>query len=316
MRRLKVAVVGVGAWGKNHARTLSSLPEAELVAVCDSNVERAERVGHEFGVEFYGDYKRLLLRRDVDAVSVCTWATGLASVALNVLRAGKHVLVEKPMAANIKDAKHIVALAERERLCLTVGLLTRFIPEVPYIKKLIVDGEFGNVVCATARRVSQWPERIGDVGVVKDIAVHDIDITRFLFGEDPVAVYAKVGKMHHVGFEDYAQVMLDFRNEKTAFIEANWITPYKARTLIVTGSKCVATLDYMTQEVRVDSDKLSCIPRFEVVEPLKLELQSFVEAVLNNRQPVVTGEDGIKALMVAEAALKSAAKNRVVKLNF
>lgn len=101
----------------------------------------------------------------------------------------------------------------------------RFIPGLQHIERAVKDRTIGELVCATSKRVSQWPERIGDVGVVKDTAIHDIDVMRYIFNEDPVAVYGKTGNMAHTKFEDYAQLMLTFKGGKTAFIESNWLTP-------------------------------------------------------------------------------------------
>ena len=195
-----------------------------------------------------------------------------------------------------------------------VGFLMRFIPGVQRIREAVNKQEIGSIVYATARRVSQWPERIGDVDVIKDLAIHDIDIMRNLFAEDPVAVYAKAGSLKHRKFEDYAQIMLAFNEGKTAFIEANWLTPYKIRRLIVTGSEAIMTVDYLTQEVTVETAGQTLTPRYNWAEPLKLELQHFSNCVLRNKQPTITGKDGLKALQIAEAALKSAEKCKIIKL--
>lgn len=312
--KLRVAVIGTGFWGKNHARIYSELDEAELVAVCDVNPERAKEIAAKFRAKPYTQSGKLYKKEKVDAVSICTWSTKLGREALRALKAEKHVLVEKPMATTLTQAKKIVSLAEKNELCLMVGFLMRFIPGIQHIKKAIKNKEIGNLVCATARRVSAWPERIGDVGVVKDIAIHDIDIMRYLFGVDPVAVYAKAGRMKHAKYEDYAQIMLAFPEGKTAFIEANWLTPYRIRKLIVTGSEAIMTLDYITQELLIEDAKQSVKPRYPWKEPLKAELQSFVNSILKGEEPAITGMDGLKALQIAEAALKSAEKGTLVKL--
>ena len=312
--QLRVAVIGTGFWGKNHARIYTELAETELVAVCDVNSERAKEIAAKFGAKPYTQSSKLYKKEKVDAVSICTWSTKLAQEAMRALRAGKHVFVEKPMATNIKQARKMVSCAEENKLCLMVGFLMRFIPGIQHMKKAIRKKELGNLVCATARRVSAWPERIGDVGVVKDIAIHDIDIMRYLFNTDPVAVYAKAGKMKHTKFEDYAQIMLAFPEGRTAFIEANWLTPYKIRKLIVTGSEAIMTLDYITQELIIDDAKRSVKPRYPWKEPLKAELENFVISVSKGKKPAITGIDGLKALQIAEAALKSAEKGNIVKL--
>jgi len=314
MKKLGVAVIGTGFWGRNHARVFKELEETELLAVCDINAERAKSVAKQFGVRAYTSIGKLLKRKDVEAVSNCVWSLNLAKETLKALKTGKHVLVEKPMATNVKQAEKLLEVAKEEGLHLTVGFLMRFIPGIQHMKNAIEDKTIGNLVCATAKRVSEWPERIGDVGVVKDTAIHDIDIIRYLFGEEPIAVYAKTGSMKHKKFEDYAQIMLTFEGGKSAFIESNWLTPYKTRTLVVTGSKAIMKLDYITQELTIEDAKKTIQPRYPWQEPLKLELQHFANCILKKEKPLITGTDGLKALQIAEAALKSSATGRVVKL--
>ena len=314
MKKLGVAVIGTGFWGRNHARIYEELEETELLAVCDVNAERAKAVAKQFGAKSYTNPGRMLKRKDIEALSICTLSISLAKEALRALKARKHVLVEKPMATNVKKAEKLLEIAEKESLHLTVGFLMRFIPGVQHIKKAVENKRIGDLVCATAKRVSQWPERIGDVGVVKDIAIHDIDITRHLFNEEPIAVYAKIGRMKHRRFEDYAQIMLTFKGSKNAFIESNWLTPYKTRILVVTGSEAIMKLDYITQELTIENAKETVQPRIAWREPLKLELQHFASCVLKREKPIITGVDGLKALRIAEAALKSSATGRVMRL--
>jgi len=314
MNKIGIAVVGAGFWGKNHARNLKELNETRLIAICDRDEAKAKAVAELFGVEAYNDSRKMLKRKDVEAVTVCTWSTQLAAEATKALKAGKHVLVEKPMANNVQEAKKIVDLAKKNQRHLMVGFLMRFIPGVQRIKEAVEKGEIGSLVYATARRVSQWPERIGDVGVVKDLAIHDIDITRYLFNGDPTEVYAKVGSFRHKKLEDHAQILLTFKERKTAFIEANWLTPYKIRKLMVTGSEAIMTLDYITQEITMETAGQTVAPRYEVKEPLKLELQHFANSIIEDKETIITGMDGLKALRIAEAALKSARKGTAIRL--
>ncbi|MCX8150425.1 MAG: Gfo/Idh/MocA family oxidoreductase [Candidatus Bathyarchaeota archaeon] len=314
MKKLGVAVIGTGFWGKNHARVYKELPNTELVAICDVNAERAKNIAAQFGVKAYTNSGRMLKNRQIEAVSVCTWSTMLAKEALKALNAGKHVLVEKPMATNTRQAENLLKTAEENSLHLTVGFLMRFIPGLQLIRDAVASKKIGDLVSVTAKRVSEWPERIGDVGVVKDTAIHDIDVMRFIVNEDPISVYAKMGSMRHRKFEDYAQIMLTYEGGKSAFIESNWLTPYKTRLLSVTGSDAIMKLDYITQELWVESKKETVQPRLPFQEPLKMELQHFAECVLEKKKPLVTGVDGLKALQIAIAAQKSSSKNAVVKL--
>ena len=314
MKKLGVAVVGTGFWGKNHARVYKELEATELVAVCDKDADRARKVANQFSTKAYSESNRMYRDDKVEAVSICTWSTSLAMEALKALKAGKHVLVEKPMATNTRQAQRLLTTAKEKELHLTVGFLMRFIPGLQSIREAVKNKRIGDLVCATAKRVSQWPERIGDVGVVKDTAIHDIDVVRYIFGENPTNVYAKTGNMAHRNFEDYAQIMLTFKDGKSAFIESNWLTPYKTRTLTVTGSDAIMRLDYITQELWIEAAKENLQPKYPWQEPLKLELRHFAECITKNEKPIVTANDGIEALRVAEAALLSSAKNKAIGL--
>lgn len=316
MKKLGVAVIGIGFWGRNHVRVFSELPETELKAVCDVNKERAEAIANQYKVDAYTDSRKLLERKDINAVSICTWTTKHAEEAIRAIRAGKDLLVEKPIASTVREAKRIVNLAQRRNTRLMVGFIERFNPGVQIAKNMLYKDEIGTLVSATSRRVSEWPERIGDVGVVKDTAIHDIDLMRYIFDEEPSAVFAKIGNLKNTRYEDYAQIMLTFEKSKTAFIEANWLTPYKTRNLLITGSRAIMNLNYLTQEITVETAGQSTTPRHAVQEPLKLELKHFAESVLNHRTPNVTGTDGLRALQIAEASFKSSRQNRAVKLKF
>ncbi len=314
MKKLGVAVIGTGQWGKNHARVYKELASAKLVAVCDVNVERAKAMAAQYGVKAYSDSTQMLKDREIEAVNVCTWSTILAKEAKKALNAGKHVLVEKPMATTPQQAQKLVKAAQENGLHLTVGFLMRFIPGLQLIRQSVEDKKIGDLVCVTAKRVSQWPERIGDVGVVKDTAIHDIDVMRFISNQDPVSVYAKMGSMRIKKFEDYAQIMLTYKNGESAFIESNWLTPYKTRMLTATGSEGIMRLDYITQDLWIEQKTETVQPRLPFQEPLKAELQHFVDCIVEKKKSIVTGEDGVKALEIATAAIQSSSKNRAIQL--
>ncbi len=314
VKKLGVAVVGTGFWGKNHARVYHELDLTKLIAICDVNAERAKAIADLYGVKAYTNSSHMLKDPEVEAVSVCTWSTMLAKEAHKALRAGKHVLVEKPMAGNTKQAEGLLKIAEENGLHLTVGFLMRFIPGLQAIRDAVAQKTIGDLVSTSAKRVSQWPERIGDVGVVKDTAIHDIDIMRFISGQEAVSVYAKVGNMRHRQWEDYAQIMLAYERGGSAFIESNWLTPYKTRTLTVTGTDAIMKLDYITQDLWIENEKETVQPRVPFKEPLKEELQHFAQCITEKKKPLITGNDGLKALEIATAALDSSAKNKAVKI--
>lgn len=281
------------------------------MAVCDKDALKAKDSGERYGIKGYSSFKNLLEGELVEAVTICTPTTTHFKIALKALECGKHVFVEKPMVSTSDEAKSLLAKVEETELTLMVGFIERFNPGVQQVKTLIKSGALGDVVLAFARRVGRWPERVGDVGVVKDTAIHDLDIMRFLFEQEPKSLYARMGRLGHK-YEDYVQVMLGFNGIQTAFIEANWLTPSKKRTLTVTCGNALVTLDYLTQKIFIEdiNGLQEMSPRWK--EPLMLELRNFVESVVKDREPLVTGRDGLKALTLAELAIESAKRNAVI----
>ncbi len=311
MKRVRIGVVGAGSWGRNHLRVFSELETAELVAVCDQEATRAHSLGERYDIAAYTRVEEVLARADVEAVTICTPTTTHFAIAVDAVNRGKHVFVEKPMVSTTEEATQLLARAEAQGVHLMVGFIERFNPGVQRVKGLIESDVFGDVVLAFARRVGRWPERIGDVGVVKDTAIHDLDIMRFIFDQEPRSLYARMGSLGH-RFEDYAQIMLGFHGIQTGFIEANWLTPQKKRTLTLTCENAIVTLDYLTQKISVEDmyGQRDISPTWE--EPLRLELQDFVASVADDRPPAVTGLDGLQALTLAERAIASAETNAVI----
>jgi len=314
MKRLRVAVIGTGFWGKNQARVFSQLPQVRLMCICDTDHKVASTIGLQFGVEHTSNLDDVLSRRDIDAVTICTPTVTHKDIATRALEAGKHALVEKPMTNTVTEGNELLLLAKRKGLRVMPGHIERFNPAVTYLKSLVDEGKLGNIMLLLARRVGRWPERIGDVGVVRDTAIHDIDVARYIFADEVSAVYAQLGSLRH-SKEDYAEVMLQFSKGGTAFIDANWLTPQKARTLVVTGSDATARLDYITQQVSIESSERTVTPNLERKEPLTLELTHFAESILNDRPFSVNGIDGIRAVEVCEAVLTSGTAGKTMVLS-
>jgi UDP-N-acetylglucosamine 3-dehydrogenase len=311
--KLKVAVIGCGFWGKNHARIYNDSEHSSLVAVADVNEKSACAIGERYHVDYYNDPSVVFERKDVEAVSICTPTVTHADIAMAAMEAGKHVLVEKPMTNTVAEAEDLIKAAEKNNVHMAVGFVERFNPGVIEAMRLVSDGEIGDVILARAHRVSRYPLRISDVGVVKDLAIHDVDIVRQLFDSEPESVYATAGRIVH-GFEDYANIILRFPGDRSAFIETNWLTPHKIRRLILTGSEGLITVEFITQEITVENNERRYQPFLETREPLTLELEDFVRSVLDDTPPKASGEDGLMALRICEAALESAEKGQPLKI--
>jgi UDP-N-acetylglucosamine 3-dehydrogenase len=313
MKRLGMAVIGTGFWGRNQTRILSDLENVNLACVYDLNPVTAKAVAEQFNAEFSSNLDDVLSRKDVSAVTVCTPTTTHKEIAMKALTAGKHILVEKPMTNTVSEAHEILSLAKSKGLRVMPGHIERFNPAVNYLRSLVEQRRLGNVTLLLARRVGRWPERIGDVGVVRDTAIHDVDISRFIFNDEVCTVYARVGSLKHTR-EDYAEIMLQFRHGGTAFIDANWLTPRKTRTLVVTGSDATAQLDYITQELSIEDSVNTAKPNIPIQEPLRNELSHFVTRILNDEPFAVTGTDGLRAVEICELVLQSAKTSQTTSL--
>jgi len=311
--KLNVAVIGCGSWGRNHARVYSELENANLVAVSDIVEASAKTIGERYHTDWCCDVEKVFDNPEVDAVSICTPTVTHAECGLKAIEAGKHVLVEKPMTDTVQEAEALIDLAKKQGVTLSVGFIERFNPAVREAIKMISDGKIGDLIQVHAKRVSRWPRRIGDVGVIKDLAIHDIDVSNYLFQDGPLSVYANAGNIKHK-FEDYSNIMINYPDNRGAFLETNWLTPRKVRNLVITGTQGIITVEYINQTVTLENETALYQPYIQNDEPLKLELTSFVDSILHGKKPYVTGEDGLKALRVCEGAIQSAKTGQPVIL--
>ncbi len=309
-----IGVIGVGAWGKNHVRVFSELEEASLIAIADRDSTRAKPLAKKFNATYYNQTEDLLKNKDIDAVTICTPTTTHADLALEVISAGKHLLIEKPMTDTVQQAQRLIDAAKKSKVLLMVGFVERFNPSVSTAVELIDQAKIGELVLGSARRLGPFvPGRVADIGIIKDMAIHDIDIARFLVKQDATSVYAIAGKLYHK-YEDHANIVIRFDDKPTFFIECNWLTPYKLRGLNITGSEGVISLDYISQEVKIGTSQWEQKSTAPWDEPLKRELSHFVKSVLENKAPLTSGIDGLEALRIAEAALESARSKRLIHL--
>jgi predicted dehydrogenase len=298
----RIAVIGTGGWGKNHVRVLSEL--GALVAVCDLDRERAESNAKKYGIKAYGDIDEMVRSESLDGVTIATPASTHFRVASKTLEAGINSFVEKPMTSTVKEGEELIKIAEKAGKILTVGFIERFNPAISELKKITREGTLGRPILFEYHRENRRSDTITDVGVVKDASVHDIDTARWLFGEEPKSVYARVGSVMGKN-EDIATILLGFGDERTAFITTNWVTPMRVRQLNAVFTKGVVTVDFITQEMQVHEEGETRVPSHVFVEPLVLELKEFISAIEERRQPLVTGKDGLSAVRIAEAVLAS-----------
>ena len=311
-KELRAGVVGVGAMGRNHARLYSQLPGVALVGVADADEALATSIARQYDCQPYADYNDLL-GQNLDMVSVVVPTTLHRAAALAAIEKGVHVLVEKPISDAVKNADEMIEAAREKGVKLMVGHVERFNPAVSKLKALVDEGLLGEIVSVSTRRVGPYNPRIRDVGIILDLGAHDIDIMHYLYGEKVKQVYASAGTVVH-SHEDHAIITLNFPNGGSGVIDTNWLTPHKVRSLTVVGSKAIAEVNYIEQTLRIFDEAWIRDAKVEKDEPLKLELLHFIDCVRNDRQPLVTGEQGRHALAVALAAIDSAPTGKAVPI--
>ncbi len=298
----RVGVIGTGGWGKNHVRVLNELDA--LAAVCDSNRERTQLYSKKYRVPGYDSVDTMLKKERLDGVTICTPASTHFAIASKTLDAGLNTFVEKPMTTTTKDGESLIELARRANKVLTVGFIERFNPPISDLKKMILGGRLGAPILLEFHRENRRSDNVVDVGIVQDASVHDIDTARWLFGEEPRVVFARVGNVKSSN-EDFAAIMLGFENQKTAFITTNWVTPARVRTLEAVFANGVVSVDFVTQQTQVHEEDGTRVPKLNIQEPLMLELREYLAAMEEKREALVRGEDGLMVTKIAEAVLAS-----------
>ena len=328
---LKVAVIGVGSMGKNHARVFSDIKDVELVGVSDTNSEVVENISKKFGCKGYTDYKEMLDIEKPDLVSIVVPTQLHKEVAFEVIGRNIHVLVEKPIAGNVEDGQAIIDLAKEKNVKLMIGHIERFNPAIIELKKRLKNNELGKVFKIDVNRVGPFPARIRDVGVVIDLAVHDLDMLRYITGAEAKRIYAETEKKIHTSNEDLLKALIRLDDNSLCTLSIDWLTPTKIRKIVVTGEKGMFEANYLTQELIFHQNAIvnssdfnysqmltgvteGAMTKFMIFkkEPLMSELQHFVDCVKNDEDPLVSGDDGLIALDLAQKLIESARDSKVL----
>ena len=199
---IRTAVIGVGSMGQNHVRVYSQLQDADLVAVTDTNADLSQSIGSYYGLRYYDNYLEMLEKEQPEAVTIAVPTALHKEVALKTMEAGAHILIEKPIAATLEEGLEIIETAKVLDRILMIGHIVRFNPALQELKNKIEAGALGKVFQIFCRRAGPFPSRIRDVGVVIDLAPHDVDIMRYIAGKDPKRVYAEIEQRIHTDYED------------------------------------------------------------------------------------------------------------------
>jgi len=322
---IRLGSLGYGTWGRHVARVADATPGARLVAIAEADERRRNAAaGRHPGVAVCADAREVLTRKDVDAVLIATDAAGHAALVEAAAAAGKHILVEKPLALSVPEARRAVEAAAQKGVLLQVGHLLRYHPAVEVLLR-VARAELGRIRCVAAQRLNFGQLRT-DENVVFSLGPHDLSIMLELFGEAPVSVAAQGAAFVREGVEDLAFLTLRFPGGGIGHLHLSWLDPHKVRRLTVVGERKMAVFDDMEprEKVRVfDSaveapngtwvygENLSLrtgdifLPSFPATEPLAVEIAHFVDSVRNGRPPRTGGEEGIRVVEILAAAQES-----------
>lgn len=321
-KNLRVAVIGAGNMGKNHLRNYFLMEDAELVGLADINPE-TEKLAKEFNAAFFTDYKAMLDELVPDAVSIVVPTPFHYEVAREVMTRGIHCLLEKPIASSVEEAEKLIALSKDKGLVFTVGHIEHYNPLIVELKKLLDKKTIGEITSIVCKRVGGFPAVEPRTDVIIDLAVHDIGIMGYLLGTHPKKVYSHGSRTHHSQKVDSAEILVDYGNA-SGFVQANWLTPVKIRTISVTGSEGYIEGNYITQELeyykhnmahKKNEDFEAFVKamgeperkkiKVEFKEPLRVELSAFLAKVRKESGPeLVNPELAKEALDVAIKAIR------------
>ena len=316
--------------GRLHARVATESEETELIAVVDEE-ETAQRVARERQTTAFRTVAELLEREAPDFAIVSVPTSRHASVAGELLASGIPVLVEKPIALTVEEGLELISAAADADVLLSVGHVERFNPAVRALQRRLDDHDLGRVFQVHARRLSPFPTRVGDAGVAHDLATHDLDLMCELAGV-PLRISAETDRKAHRTHEDLLAALLRFDSGVVGVLEVNWLTPTKVRQLSVTGERGMLVVDYLEQHLTLfenaqESEHWPALDVFDGVtegnvvrfaipreEPLRAQLESFARAVRGEAPVAVSGEQALRVLRLALAAVEAGATGRTVEL--
>ena len=335
---LRVGVIGYGYWGPNLVRNFMAAPRSEVVAVCDLIEERLLPLRKIYpNLKTTSDANRLINDPSIDAIVIATPVSSHFDLALATLHAGKHVLVEKPLALNSEQALHLIDEARSRELVLMVDHTFVYTDAVRKMRDLISSGSLGEIYYYDAVRVNLGLFQ-HDVNVIWDLAIHDLSIMDYVLPSKPIAISA-TGISHVPGQpENVAYITLFFPNTQIAHIHVNWLTPVKVRHTLIGGSEKMILYDDLepSEKVKVYDKGITVTPgredvykmlvsyrsgdmwapRLDNVEALQTEAIHFIDCIENRRQPETDGQSGLRMVKMIEAAERSLrAKGQLVEMD-
>jgi len=305
--------MGVGGWGANHVKTLSRLRAEGAIEdfiVIDIDKDRLNYISKLYGCRGYVSLDEALRKEDVEGLIIVTPTRLHFEHAKNALERGLHVLVEKPMTTTSSEAKELIDIAKRNNRILMTGFLLRYSPAVQYLKERLNDDPkyFGDPLLISVKRANPGSIRRQDVGVIRDLTIHDVDLAMYLFGAKPIRAYAYVRREGYE-FEVFAAGFVDYDSKYgkfTLLFEASWIAPYKFRRWEISWTHKEVHLDLVSHKLQIYTGDEIIFKAPKGLDPLYIQDRNFIRSMEGKEKPLVTGMDGFKALKICETLIKAA----------
>lgn len=310
--KIRTGVIGVGMMGRHHARIYSRMPNVELIGVCDTDESQGRMIAEQYNTAYFADVEDIL-NLEPEALSIVVPTSKHREISELALDYGANLLVEKPLADSIENAWAIMEKARKQDRILMVGHIERFNPAIQSLKELLALGTMGKVKKISTLRVSPYPVRVSDAGIILDICCHDIDLISYLTGQKASKVFATAKQLIHT-YEDEAKILLSYDDGSSATVETSWHYPYKNRRLYVELEKGGIIINFMKQSLTAFNNGSAVAVPVHSAEPLSIELHAFIHTVANELPSPVNGEDSIYTLNVTTSAIKSYKENKEIKL--
>jgi len=322
-----VAVIGCGYWGPNLIRNFRSLPDCNLVAICDTKQERLSHMRNMYpGTKVTSDYREVIEDPDIHAIAVATPVNSHYDLANEALLAGKHTFIEKPMALSSAECRELVELGENKNLTVMVGHTFVYSTPVMKIKEIVDHGDIGELLYISSQRLNLGLFQ-KDINVAWDLAPHDVSIILFVMGHAPSSVNCQ-GKEHmHSGVEGVTNMSLNFSNGGFATVQSSWLDPNKVRRMTFVGTKRMILYDdnEPLEKIKIYDKRVEVPPHYDTfaefqyayhygdmyapylnqVEPLKVQCQHFLDCIRTGEKPLSSGMEGLQVVQILEAASES-----------
>lgn len=328
---LKGAVIGLGSMGSNHLRVLNENQDIELVGIYDVDNKRVQTLSEHYSIPGFNSLDDLIKENELDFASVCVPTIHHFDVSKKLLNSEINILVEKPITDSVEQSEKLSKIAKSKKLKLLPGHIERYNPAVIAAKKKILNNQIGRIYRIESNRSGPFPNRVNDIGVSADLAVHDLDVINFLTNERVTSLFSSTQQLLHSTREDGLFAIINYTNDITCSLNVNWTSPTKVREIKIYGEKGMLSISYIDQSVSFYENAFHTDPKkpweqqsiiegrmqrfmVEKSEPLKKEIEYFINSILKDTNLESEIHSAINVVFIVQKMIESSKKNKFIKL--